>query len=127
MKLACPRCQEPLPYDAGLAGTYIVCPKCKQNALVPQLHLLPVEYQDEYRQEVETVRKEQESKLRKQEEALQRKQQRAEECKKSAEAERAHLAKAKARRGRPPTPGRGQLASNGVAGKSKARRGRPPT
>lgn len=61
MKVPCPFCTQELLYDPKLAGKTVACSYCNRALLIPPLQQLPVEYQQEYREEQDRLRKKQEA------------------------------------------------------------------
>lgn len=72
MKIPCPYCTEKITYDPNLAGKTINCSYCKKPILMTPLDKLTPEYQQEYREEQEKIRKKQETEQRKLEEQRRR-------------------------------------------------------
>ncbi len=68
MKLPCPYCTENIVYDHNLAGKTIKCSYCQKNILMTPFDKLPPDYQQEYKDELEKIRKKQEAEQRKIEE-----------------------------------------------------------
>jgi hypothetical protein len=68
MKVPCPLCTQELLYDPNLAGKTVACSYCKRPLLIPSLQQLPVEYQQEYREEQDQLRKKQDAQKKKLEE-----------------------------------------------------------
>jgi hypothetical protein len=67
MKLPCPFCTENIVYDHKLAGKTIKCSYCQKNILMTPFNKLPPDYQQEYKAELEKIRKKQEAEQRKME------------------------------------------------------------
>lgn len=65
MELPCPFCTQELLYDPNLAGKTVACSYCKKHLLIPSLQQLPIQYQQEYREEQDHLRKKQEAKQKK--------------------------------------------------------------
>ncbi len=65
MKLPCPYCQDPIQYDLQLVGQKIACPSCKHHVIMTPLSQLSPEYQTEYHEEQERLKKKQETEERK--------------------------------------------------------------
>ena len=90
MKIACPYCGTNFLYDHTRAGQTFACAYCKRPVLMPPLQQLPVEYQQEFRDEQERLRKKQEQ-LREKQEARQeevKRRQKAEEDRQVQDLER---------------------------------------
>jgi hypothetical protein len=68
MKLPCPYCTENIVYDHNLAGKTIKCSYCQKNILMTPFDKLPPDYQQEYKDELEKIRKKKEVEQRKMEE-----------------------------------------------------------
>jgi hypothetical protein len=68
MKLPCPYCTENIVYDHNLAGKTIKCSYCQNNILMTPFDKLPPDYQQEYKDELEKIRKKQEAEQKKVEE-----------------------------------------------------------
>jgi len=64
MKLSCPYCTEKITYDLNLAGKTIKCSYCQKDILMSPFNKLAPEYQQEYREEQEKIRKKQEAELK---------------------------------------------------------------
>jgi hypothetical protein len=65
MKLSCPYCGDSIKYEESLAGKNVTCSYCKRPVLMPSVAQLPPDYQEEFRQEKEKLRKNAESAERK--------------------------------------------------------------
>jgi hypothetical protein len=61
MKVPCPFCAQALQYYPELAGTTAACSRCNKTVQMPSLRQLPGEYQHEYQEEQDRLRKKQEA------------------------------------------------------------------